>query len=289
MTLIKKTFPGGVELRFNVDSSIDIKRVENAWSAEYTSNGFGILNGDTVIDIGAHIGTFTAYAAKLARDGIVYSFEPHPGNFRLLKSNCRENGIRNTKLTRNGVREKRGKCRLFTDPENTGGHSTYGHGPDSVPIECTTLEDIFTDNGIDRCDFLKIDCEGGEYGILAATPSRYLDKTDKIVLEYHGYIEGAGSLLRIVRLLGKKGFQVIIRPITTSQGVLYARKSTCSAAILKMRNYSQFCLKTFLIRMGIMGSVDRKMGHLGVFVRRRFPGMYYTAKGTVRTRGDGNA
>lgn len=42
---------------------------------EYTQDNFKINKNDTVIDIGAHIGTFSIYAARAAKNVTVYSYE----------------------------------------------------------------------------------------------------------------------------------------------------------------------------------------------------------------------
>lgn len=51
----------------------------------YNCPGYEIKNDDTVIDIGAHIGVFTIYAASKAKNGKVFSFEPLKDNYLLLK------------------------------------------------------------------------------------------------------------------------------------------------------------------------------------------------------------
>jgi protein-L-isoaspartate O-methyltransferase len=49
-----------------------------------------VKNGDTVVDLGAHIGYYTALASELVgKNGEVYSFEPEPKNFMLLKKMCK--------------------------------------------------------------------------------------------------------------------------------------------------------------------------------------------------------
>ena len=50
---------------------------------------------DVVVDIGAHIGTFTVGAAKRAMNGRVFAIEPVPENFDLLQENVRVNNREN--------------------------------------------------------------------------------------------------------------------------------------------------------------------------------------------------
>lgn len=55
-----------------------------------------IKKGDTVLDLGAHIGYYTLLAAKLVGEkGKVFAFEPEPTNFALLKKNIKINNHQN--------------------------------------------------------------------------------------------------------------------------------------------------------------------------------------------------
>ena len=56
-----------------------------------------VRDGDNIIDIGAHIGYFTIYAAKNAYQGIVYSIEPYIESFEILKKNLKLNDLSNVK------------------------------------------------------------------------------------------------------------------------------------------------------------------------------------------------
>ena len=50
-----------------------------------------IRDNAIVIDIGAHIGVFSIYAQRLAKNVTVYSYEPFDESFRLLQENIRIN------------------------------------------------------------------------------------------------------------------------------------------------------------------------------------------------------
>jgi predicted RNA methylase len=57
----------------------------------YTKH-FDIREGDTVVDLDAHIGDFTVFAAK--NNAFVYSYEPEPRNFALLTVNVKMNNLK---------------------------------------------------------------------------------------------------------------------------------------------------------------------------------------------------
>jgi FkbM family methyltransferase len=209
MKTITTIWSGNIKLKIEVNTTTDERRVKEAWAiSDYFKEGFNIQNEDTIIDIGAHIGTFTIYAAKLADKGRVYSFEPHPENFALLKRNCKLNNLKNIELFQQGVYKEKESVKLFTNKEKTGEYSIYKESPNFISIECITLKDIFDNNGIQFCDFLKIDCEGAEYDILFNTPTEYFNKIDKIVLEYHDYINRNKKWYHLVIFLAKRGLRL---------------------------------------------------------------------------------
>ena len=152
---------------------------------EYTPPGFEIEPRDTVIDIGGNIGTFAIMAAKLARNGRVFAFEPGSENFALLKRNAKLNAADNVSCFHLAVSDAAGSIRLNL-AEDGGYHSTEnGGGSAFETVECVSLRDIFDRNAIERCDFLKLDCEGAEYRILHALPDDYFGRIGKIAMEWH--------------------------------------------------------------------------------------------------------
>src|SRR6185503_9251267 len=50
-------------------------------------------------------------------------------------------------------------------------------------VDCISLDDIFAQYQIDRCAWMKIDCEGGEYDILSH--AGVLERVDRITMELH--------------------------------------------------------------------------------------------------------
>ena len=88
-----------------------------------------------------------------------------------------------------------------------------------VEVHCTTLDKIVPDAA--KCDFLKIDCEGGEYEILRNTTEATLRAVKKIVCEYHNNEQGTGPELK--ELLTEKQFRVDrFDEIDARSGMIYA-------------------------------------------------------------------
>jgi len=145
-----------------------------------------ITTGGVVIDIGAHIGIFSALAAKTARNVRVYAYEPARNNYRTLLKNMELSGLSSTVTAYNlAVYGRKGKVTIFNDL-STGHSITFNqYGKYSEEIEAVTLADIFESNGIAACDLLKIDCEGAEFDILGAAGADTFGKIKNIIMEYH--------------------------------------------------------------------------------------------------------
>jgi FkbM family methyltransferase len=169
-----------------------------------------IKPGDTVVDIGAHIGVFSLLASGSARK--VYAFEPVPGNFQLFSQNVALNKIPNISLFNKAVLGENREVKVYLSDWNTGAHSIFGHHCSYVEIQGITLKDIFENQDIERINLLKLDCEGAEYDIILKTPKEYMRKIDRIILEQHITTETKKEFHEgiLVDYLRKNGFCVHI-------------------------------------------------------------------------------
>jgi FkbM family methyltransferase len=138
-----------------------------------------IREGDTVIEVGGHIGFITQYFSKLvAQQGQVVVFEPGLNNIRYTKQNVR--GLLNTTLEYKAVSSKDGTATFYEDNvtgQNNSLLSDYknadlvakSHGETLVrtprEVEVVTLDSYVDSHGL-KPDFLKIDVEGCEYEVL---------------------------------------------------------------------------------------------------------------------------
>lgn len=153
----------------------------------YLPPGLSIPEDGIVVDIGAHIGTFTLFAALRATKGRIFSYEPEPSNFSLLKENIRCNQLNHVSCFNMAVAGVEGERQMYYSkkPSTTGGHSLYDTGASSFSVRCTTLAQIMEDNELDRIDFLKLDCEKAEGEILESMSDDKLRRLHKIAMELH--------------------------------------------------------------------------------------------------------
>ena len=187
----------------------------------YNPCGFEIKEEDVIVDIGAHIGVFTIYASKKARNGKIYSFEPTTVNFNLLRKNIILSEGDNIVYKKEAVSDKGGFKEINIAP-NTGGHSlnVEGNSSSKEKVKTTTLQEIIKINKISKINLLKLDCEGSEYGILFSCSDKILENIDKISLEYHNLDEKRNGR-KIKEFLEKKGFKTIVNRETH---IIYAKK-----------------------------------------------------------------
>ena len=97
MKYLIEDLPQGIKfkIRKNTKKVTDLDMIDDVWKRkDYSLPGFTIKKNNLVIDIGAHIGTFTVYAAKRAKNGLVFSYEPEKENFELLKQNIILNNLK---------------------------------------------------------------------------------------------------------------------------------------------------------------------------------------------------
>jgi len=187
----------GLHLRLRTNTN-EIGTLNEIWHLGIYDRFLPLLEKDsTVIDIGANIGTFSIKAGNIARNGKVLCFEPFPKNFNTLKENISINNFENNiKAFNLAVAGKRGKSELFFHERDSGGGSFYHHGNTeelkSIKISCVTLEDIFNENNLKSCEFLKMDCEGAEEDILLNTPEEILQKIKTITIEWHDDLSKIG-------------------------------------------------------------------------------------------------
>lgn len=165
-------------------SDIPIVREVVEKRAYFADDFITVEANDVVVDIGAHIGTFSVLAGSMG--AAVISYEPTAINFGLLQENAEINGFNHT-LHKQAVRGKAGRDTIIIRPFNYGGNSFFNSktlDPNfREEVECITLADVFHDNNLDHIDFLKLDCEDSELEILESHPE-LLPKIRKIAIEW---------------------------------------------------------------------------------------------------------
>jgi hypothetical protein len=87
-----------------------------------------------------------------------------------------------------------------------------------LQVEAITLADVFSQNRIEQCDLMKIDCEGAEVAILTQAPDDVLARVRRMAIEWHGDRTGM-PLPQFSDFLAQRGFAVDFHE---PSGTLYA-------------------------------------------------------------------
>lgn len=144
-----------------------------------------IGEGDTVLDIGAHIGYHTLICARaVGRRGRVFAFEPAPDNLAVLRKNVEGNGYRNVSIEQKAVAKRGGTIRLYLSEDTSVDHRTYNlhDGRRSIEVEAVRLDDRFAE---ERVDLIKMDIQGAEAdAIQGARELLRRNKTVDLVTEF---------------------------------------------------------------------------------------------------------
>ncbi len=128
---------------------------------------FTVEEGDVVVDLGASLGPFT-YSILPNKPKQCYVVEPLSYQINVLQKNV---GRDNVKIIQGAITDKK-KIEV-----------TWDGVSESVPT--FTFKEFLDENGIDKIDFLKCDCEGGEYDVFQPSNIEFLKTIPKIVTEFH--------------------------------------------------------------------------------------------------------
>jgi FkbM family methyltransferase len=164
----------------------------------YLSQGQRLRPGDTVIDVGANIGCFTVLAARaVGPTGRVIAVEPEQSTFESLRRNILLNRCENVDARRLAIGGSSGSADLHVGAtalfssiyREVGGTRaeapSHGTGADVQRVPMSTLESLMDDVDVERCDYLKVDCEGAEHDIFREMDERTAARIDQITLEVH--------------------------------------------------------------------------------------------------------
>jgi FkbM family methyltransferase len=137
-----------------------------------------IRAGDTVLDVGAHIGFYAMLAAKVVGEtGTVHAVEPCQDTLRLLRESIRANNLENVIV--HGCAAGNSNClREFNITGSSDSHGFYAH-PNietlaSVQVTQVKMDDITAG----PVNVVKIDVEGAEIEVLEGMESILMKSHD---------------------------------------------------------------------------------------------------------------
>ena len=168
-----------------------------------------VKEGMNVIDIGANVGITTmTVARKIGRRGKLYSFEPTPEYFNILKENISSNGLENVKVYELAVTDQVGRAPFYQKELSSG--IVFEEGAKKFEVSTTSIDRFLSEEKIERIDLINMDCEGSELLVLKGAKETLRKNKVKIFCEiHHDFLKQLGqSVEELVQYLQGLEFQV---------------------------------------------------------------------------------
>jgi len=178
--------------------------IQNIYEREYH-----LQKGDVAIDVGAAFGiNAIIYSKQVGDEGKVISIEPAEDNLMCLKKNIELNKLKNVTVIQKGLWSKKDRLRFYLKPV-PGGHSLVTDKDDAVRItevEVDTLDNILTELGIYRVNFIKMDIEGAEIEALRGMEETLENNDVKLAIASYHKVNGQPTYKTIIPMMREMGF-----------------------------------------------------------------------------------
>jgi len=210
----------------------------------YLQHGLTIRPGMTVFDVGANIGLFSAFAALEAPGVKLYSFEPVPPLFEILKYNISDI-CEDAELFNIGVSDSEGTSTITYYPNSPGMSSfvpsrreeqavleailqnSFAEGDEAAgdvlqdkgdymesrfqtevySCKLTPLSNIFKQHNIKTVDFLKVDVQKLEMQVLKGVTDDHWPLIKQVVVEVHDH---ENRVNEVAEFLSTRDFNVVV-------------------------------------------------------------------------------
>jgi FkbM family methyltransferase len=149
-----------------------------------------VKKGMQIIDIGAHIGLFSACSSQLTGPtGKIICFEPTPGTFSILEDTLRLNHCDNVTAVQAAVSEKEGIATFYVSStagcnSNSLIKNQWGGNPVGYEVRLVTIDGIVAENNF-KPSLIKIDAEGAELDVLKGGIKTFRDYKPVLILGLH--------------------------------------------------------------------------------------------------------
>ena len=193
--------------------------------------------GARIIDLGAFLGLFSIYAARICQGARITAVEANPKTIPALTANIKAQGGRNgaqIDIRAEAVSDHRGTLQ-FTMSRNDDAHvagTAYRHTDDftdhdqlvTVEVPCVPFSDYLQE----PVDFLKCDVEGAEYAALGSidlTPALIREA----VIEFHDLDRNSKALFDLLEKARSAGYRIHAvdgRPFTGDSQIPTADSTT---------------------------------------------------------------
>ena len=142
---------------------LDLLTLEQAVGDIYEQGAVSVRDSDVVLDVGAHLGTFSRIALQRGAR-LVVAVEPDPVNAACFQRTFEEEIVKGrVRLVQAAAWHSPGSLQFEIGNASQTGHvAGAGSRGGTVTVRAVTLDDMIDELKLDRVDFIKMDIEGAE-------------------------------------------------------------------------------------------------------------------------------
>jgi FkbM family methyltransferase len=138
-----------------------------------------------IVDLGANAGQASRFFRSRYPDARIIAVEPDPTTYRHLERNLAADGNAVTRQVAVTAAPGEVRLRRFLDASWMT-QVTDAQDDGTVAVAGMTLDDVLTQEGVDRVGLLKVDIEGLEIDVLTTAPA--LRRADTVIGELHYWL-----------------------------------------------------------------------------------------------------
>ncbi|MEZ4731745.1 MAG: FkbM family methyltransferase [Caldilineaceae bacterium] len=143
-----------------------------------------ISTGNTVFDIGAHVGFYTLLSSVLVGEvGHVFAFEPLPRNLHYLHRHITLNKMNNVTVIPAAVADRSGHTLFQQVDSSAQGHFSI---TGNLKVAVVALDEQVSTGQLPKPDVIKMDVEGAEAAVLRGARQTLQQYRPIIFLATHG-------------------------------------------------------------------------------------------------------
>jgi FkbM family methyltransferase len=152
------------------------------------------------LDVGAHVGVFACHLAELHPTATITCLEPSAETVRYLVRNIERNHLSERVTIEDAALTGETGWASFDDQGDASVHSSLVREGGPTVGSVTRVRTLSFDDVVAGApapvQFVKLDCEGGEYALATASSPKSWDTVQRVVLEYHEVPGGSWAELR---------------------------------------------------------------------------------------------
>ncbi len=175
--------------------------------------------GDIVLDIGAHVGLFSALARRVVLPGgRILAIEPAVTTAQLLRQNTEGEAT----ILQAAIGQQVGRMVLQSAGSGRSAYNTLGseRSDNGTEVDVITLDQLLQDHGIERADFVKLDVEGAELAVWrGAQQAIEQRRLEVVMIEFTdpNLVRAGTSSEELFRTVSDSGYRLYRFDIDTQQ------------------------------------------------------------------------